>query len=141
MSIKQNITSLQNLLEQVNSLPEVENLDTEISTQSTLLSEQDAKIAELAEILAGKTCVSPVELCLVQFQISDRKTSSTMRHTTPDMSSCVTTSFYLYSGAPIYIPKNTIVYFEKGTIGVSGNGYQLASNAYIIYGNCTFSIG
>lgn len=31
-----------------------ENLDTELSTQATLLSEQDAKIAELAEVLATK---------------------------------------------------------------------------------------
>lgn len=58
MSIKQNITSLQSLLEVVNALPEAsngENLDVEISTQATLLSEQDAKIAELAQVLAGKT--------------------------------------------------------------------------------------
>jgi hypothetical protein len=54
MSIKQNITSLQSLLEQVNALPNTENLDNEIQTQSTLLSEQDAKIAELAEVLANK---------------------------------------------------------------------------------------
>lgn len=66
MSIKTNTTSLQNLLEQVNALPEVgsvelpevENLDTEISTQSTLLLEQDAKIAELAQVLAGKASSS-----------------------------------------------------------------------------------
>lgn len=55
MSIKNNTTSLQNLLEQVNSLPKAENLDTEILTQTTLLSEQDAKIAELAQVLVGKT--------------------------------------------------------------------------------------
>lgn len=54
MSIKTNTTSLQDLLESVNALPEAENLDTEISTQSTLLSEQDAKIAELAQVLTGK---------------------------------------------------------------------------------------
>lgn len=54
MSIKNNTTSLQSLLEMVNSLPEAENLDTEILTQTTLLSEQDAKIAELAQVLAGK---------------------------------------------------------------------------------------
>lgn len=39
MSIKNNTTSLQSLLEQINNLPEAENLDTEISTQATLLSE------------------------------------------------------------------------------------------------------
>lgn len=57
MSIKTNTISLQNLLDAVNALPEAsnsENLDVEISTQATLLSEQDAKIAELAEILASK---------------------------------------------------------------------------------------
>ena len=58
MSIKNNITSLQSLLEQVNALPEAENLDEELTTQSTLLSEQDAKIAELADILAGKAAGS-----------------------------------------------------------------------------------
>lgn len=35
-----------------------ENLDVEISTQATLLSEQDAKIAELAQVLAGKASSS-----------------------------------------------------------------------------------
>lgn len=57
MSIKNNIANLQNLLETVNALPEAsngENLEAEISTQATLLSEQDAKIAELAQVLAGK---------------------------------------------------------------------------------------
>lgn len=54
MSIKNNTTSLQSLLEQVNSLPEAENLDTELSAQTTLIAEQDAKIAELAQVLAGK---------------------------------------------------------------------------------------
>lgn len=52
--LKQNTTTIQELLNTINSLPEAENLDTEISTQSTLLSEQDAKIAELAQVLAGK---------------------------------------------------------------------------------------
>lgn len=57
MSIKTNTASLQNLLDAVNNLPDAgvaENLDAEMSTQSTLLSEQDAKIAQLAEILSGK---------------------------------------------------------------------------------------
>lgn len=57
MSIKNNTISLQSLLDKVNALPEAtvaENLDTELDTQATLLSEQDAKIAELAEILSGK---------------------------------------------------------------------------------------
>lgn len=54
MSIKNNTASLQDLLDKVNALPEAENLDAELDTQSTLLSEQDAKIAELAQVLAGK---------------------------------------------------------------------------------------
>lgn len=69
MSIKNNTTSLQDLLDKVNALPEAENLDTEISTQSTLLSEQDAKIAELAQVLAGKagggSGGTPIETCTV----------------------------------------------------------------------------
>ena len=52
--LKQNTTTIQELLNTINSLPNAENLDTELDTQATLLSEQDAKIAELAEILAGK---------------------------------------------------------------------------------------
>lgn len=58
MSIKNNITSLQSLLEKVNALPEAtdgENLDVEISTQENLLAEQDAKIAELAQVLTSKS--------------------------------------------------------------------------------------
>lgn len=68
MSIKTNTISLQSLLEQVNALPEAENLDAEISTQTTLLSEQDAKIAELAQVLADKTSgsTSSIEVCNVQ---------------------------------------------------------------------------
>lgn len=52
--LKQNTTTIQELLNTINNLPEAENLDTEISTQTTLLSEQDTKIAELAQVLAGK---------------------------------------------------------------------------------------
>lgn len=54
MNILSNTNLLNSLLEQANSLPDVENLDEEISAQSELISEQDAKIAELAEVLAGK---------------------------------------------------------------------------------------
>lgn len=55
--LKQNTTTIQELLNTINSLPEAgtqENLDAELATQSNIISEQDAKIAELAEILAGK---------------------------------------------------------------------------------------
>ena len=60
MSIKNNTTSLQSLLDTINNLPEAsttpsENLDEEISTQETLISEQNIKIAELAEVLANKS--------------------------------------------------------------------------------------
>lgn len=65
MSILNNTTALQNeqtelqsLLASVNALPEGENLDAEISAQETLISEQDAKITELAEILSSKASVS-----------------------------------------------------------------------------------
>ena len=58
MSISNNTQKLQSLMDKINALPEAENLDEEISTQETLISEQDAKIAELAEILAGKASVS-----------------------------------------------------------------------------------
>lgn len=73
MSIKNNTTSLQSLLEAVNALPEAENLDTEISTQTTLLSEQDTKIAQLAEILASKASGSSSsdELCTITFYDPD----------------------------------------------------------------------
>lgn len=52
--LKQNTTTIQELLDTINNLPEAENLDTELNAQSTLLSEQDAKITELAQVLAGK---------------------------------------------------------------------------------------
>jgi hypothetical protein len=42
-------------MDKINALPEAENLDEEISTQTTLISEQDDKIAELADILSSKT--------------------------------------------------------------------------------------
>jgi hypothetical protein len=52
--LKQNTTTIQELLDTINTLPTAENLDTELSSQTTLISEQDAKIAELAQVLAGK---------------------------------------------------------------------------------------
>lgn len=93
MSLKNNTTNLQQLLNSVNNLPEASNgvelpdltnegtaadlvigkelidgdgnkvtgtftIDEEIINQSTLLSEQNAKIAELAEVLAGKAAGS-----------------------------------------------------------------------------------
>lgn len=58
MSIKNNTTSLQSVLEALSNKTAGENLDEEISAQETLISEQDAKIAELAEILSSKASVS-----------------------------------------------------------------------------------
>lgn len=52
--LKQNTTTIQELLNTINTLPTAENLGAELSTQSSLISEQDAKIAELAQVLAGK---------------------------------------------------------------------------------------
>lgn len=52
--LKQNTTTIQELLDTINALPEEENLGAELSTQSSLISEQDAKIAELAQVLADK---------------------------------------------------------------------------------------
>jgi hypothetical protein len=73
MSIKTNTTSLQDLLERVNELPKAENLDTEISTQTELISEQDAKIAELAQVLAGKAGggSSSYNTCIVTINSED----------------------------------------------------------------------
>ena len=59
--LKQNTTTIQELLDAINNLPEAENLDTELSTQAILLSEQDAKIAELAQVLAGKASGSSTD--------------------------------------------------------------------------------
>lgn len=58
--LQRNTATIQSLINKINTLPEdtssssSENLDDEISTQTVLLSEQEAKIAELAEILADK---------------------------------------------------------------------------------------
>lgn len=57
MSLNTNITNLQEILDKVNNLPSSEpqeNLEEELNTQSALISEQNAKIAELAEVLANK---------------------------------------------------------------------------------------
>lgn len=81
MSIKQNITSLQNLLEAVNNLPEAttqENLDAEISTQATLLSEQDAKITELAQVLASKASGGSSEPILQDKTVTPSSSSQTI---------------------------------------------------------------
>lgn len=51
----------------------ISEANTEISTQTTLLSEQDAKIAQLAEILASKASGSSSsdELCTITFYDPD----------------------------------------------------------------------
>lgn len=54
MSLNTNITNLQEVLNKVNTLPTAENLEDELDFQSILISEQNAKIAELANILANK---------------------------------------------------------------------------------------
>jgi hypothetical protein len=57
MSIQNNTVLLNTLLEKVNNLPEAttqEDLTAEIAAQNDIIAEQDAKIAELAEVLAGK---------------------------------------------------------------------------------------
>lgn len=62
MSISNNTTKLQSLIDKINSLPEAgsggENLDEEISAQETLISEQDTKIAELIEKVKNKASVT-----------------------------------------------------------------------------------
>jgi hypothetical protein len=58
-NILNNTTSLQEVLEVLQTKAAGENLDEEISTQSTLITEQDAKLAELAEILSNKAAATP----------------------------------------------------------------------------------
>lgn len=52
--LQSNNTDLQGVLELLQTKAVGENLNEEISTQTALLLEQDAKIAELAEILTSK---------------------------------------------------------------------------------------
>lgn len=95
LSIKNNTTIIQDLLEQVNSLPEAESLDTEILTQSTLLSEQDAKIAELAQVLAGKASNSENNFKTAEITIqSPSQTIISVVYT--DVENMVPTAKYLY---------------------------------------------
>ena len=57
MSLNTNITNLQEILDKVNNLPSSEpqeNLEEELNAQSILLGEQNAKIAELVNVLANK---------------------------------------------------------------------------------------
>jgi hypothetical protein len=52
--LQSNNTDLQTVLQTLQTKAAGENLDSELNTQSTLLLEQDTKIAELAEVLANK---------------------------------------------------------------------------------------
>lgn len=72
MSIKNNTTSLQSLLEQVNALPEAENLDAELSTQTELISEQDTIIADIIEALASKAGGGSVSYDTCTLQINNQ---------------------------------------------------------------------
>lgn len=66
MSLNTNITNLQEILNKVNTLPSAENLEDELNSQSTLIAEQNAKIAELAEALANKQAsVKKYDTCTI----------------------------------------------------------------------------
>jgi hypothetical protein len=67
--LQQNSVNLQEILNTVNALPEEENLGAELSTQSNLILEQDAKIAELAQILAGKAGGGSEQPTLINFTL------------------------------------------------------------------------
>lgn len=72
MSLNTNITNLQEVLNKVNTLPSAENLEDELNSQSALISEQNAKIAELADILANKASGgSTLKTCMVTVNIDE----------------------------------------------------------------------
>lgn len=72
MSLNTNITNLQEVLNKVNTLPSAENLEGELNSQSALISEQNTKIAELADILANKASGgSTLKTCMVTVNIDE----------------------------------------------------------------------
>lgn len=60
--LNENNIDLQNLIDQANALPEVENLDAEVSEQTELISEQDTIIADLTAALVDKAGGSAKQL-------------------------------------------------------------------------------
>lgn len=75
MSLNTNITNLQEILDKVNNLPNSEpqeSLEEELNAQSILLEEQNAKIAELADVLANKASGgSTLKTCNVTVNIDE----------------------------------------------------------------------
>lgn len=110
MSIKNNTTSLQSLLEQANSLPEAENLDTEISIQTALIAQIQATVDSLPEADSGSGSIS-YDTCIVEISTNinssviystlDENNKITMAWTTDSIN---THSLTVICGSYIFIP-------------------------------------
>lgn len=146
MSLNTNITNLQEILDKVNTLPSAENLENELNSQSALISEQNAKIAELANILANKTgggSGKDIETCTCTIRLEAPTMSTTFYYVNSDLelsfinlTDDVTTCFPM---------KNSIIYIDDWTAssGVSGDAqkinYYMGRAAYFITGDSVFA--
>ena len=148
-------TELQNLLASVNALPEAgsggENLDAEISAQETLISEQDAKITELAEILSSKASVSYPTL-------SNPATAENLQegYQLIDESGNVVTGTHVCSGGSAEtctvtiagMPEVDIMYYSNGSEFVEhsngvypGDSFIVAKNTMIYFDTSGYGSG
>lgn len=149
MSLNTNITNLQEILDKVNNLPSnkpQENLEEELNAQTILLEEQNAKIAELANILANKTgggSGKDIETCTCTIHLESPTMSTTFYYVNSDLelsfinlTDDVTTCFPM---------KNSIIYIDDWTASseVSGDAqkinYYMGRAAYFITGDSVFA--
>lgn len=146
MSLNTNITNLQEILNKVNTLPSAENLEDELNSQSSLISEQNTKIAELAEILASKAgggSGKDIETCTCTIHLEAPTMSTTFYYVNSDLE----LSFVnLTDDVTTFFPmKNSIIYIDEWTTNskVSGDAqkinYYTGRAAYFITGNSVFT--
>ena len=149
MSLNTNITNLQEILDKVNNLPNSEpqeNLEEELNAQSILLEEQNAKIAELANVLANKASGGSgkdIETCTCTIYLEAPTMSTTFYYVNSDLE---LSSIPLTDDVITFFPmKNSIIYIDDWTASSKTSGdvqkinYYMGRAAYFITGDSVFT--
>ncbi len=146
MSLNTNITNLQEILDKVNTLPSAENLENELNSQSILISEQNAKIAELANVLANKAgggSGKDIETCTCTIYLESPTMNTTFYYVNSDLE---LSSISLTDDVITFFPiKNSIIYIDEWTASSKASGdvqeikYYMGRAAYFITGDSIFT--
>ena len=146
MSLNTNITNLREILNKVNTLPSAENLENELSSQSVLISEQNTKIAELANVLANKASGGSgqnIETCTCTIYLEAPTLSTKFYYVNSDLE---LSSINLTDDVTTFFPiKNSIIYIDGWSANSKTSGdvqkinYYTERAAYFITGDSVFT--